>query len=186
MWFILSSFSIYFFFPSALRCKIQGNLCHFSGTIRLRILKVCTNIEFNLFSVRENQYSPVYHFLYLSIFLSFSQKSVTDFSPAIRVRVFKFCIHPKNFDMFCKRNKDAELYFFCLSLPCNTKGNLHLQSCFNIPLIAMAGGMRTLLTICYTVKPVLSKHLWEAKNWLLKTGACLIQVDFHLFAFNGT
>ena len=22
-------------------------------------------------------------------------------------------------------------------------------------------------------------------NWLLKTGACLIQVDFHLFAFNG-
>ena len=24
----------------------------------------------------------------------------------------------------------------------------------------------------------------KAKNWLLKTGACLIQVDFHFFAFN--
>ena len=28
-----------------------------------------------------------------------------------------------------------------------------------------------------TVKPVLSKHLgWNVKKWLLKTGACLIQV----------
>ena len=37
----------------------------------------------------------------------------------------------------------------------------------------------------YTVKPVLSKRLGKAKKWFLKTGACLIQVHFHL-AFKGT
>ena len=37
----------------------------------------------------------------------------------------------------------------------------------------------------YTVKPVLSKHLGKAKRWFLKTGACVIQANFHL-AFKGT
>ena len=36
-----------------------------------------------------------------------------------------------------------------------------------------------------TVKPVLSNTYGKAKNWLLKKGPCLIQVDFHFFAFNG-
>ena len=37
---------------------------------------------------------------------------------------------------------------------------------------------------CITVKPVLNKHLWESQIWLFKTGACLIQGDFHFSAFN--
>ena len=36
--------------------------------------------------------------------------------------------------------------------------------------------------VLYTVKPV---FYGKAKNWLLKTGACLIQVDFHFFVLNG-
>ena len=45
----------------------------FSGTKRPRILKVCTNIGFDLlYSVRDSQHSPAYHSLYLTIFLSFS------------------------------------------------------------------------------------------------------------------
>ena len=37
----------------------------------------------------------------------------------------------------------------------------------------------------YTVKPVLSKHLWVSQKWLLKTGAFWIQVNFYFITFNG-
>ena len=59
-------------------------------------------------------------------------------------------------------------------------------------------------TAANTVTPVLSKHLWESKKWLLKTGkflllglkwdpiwwhfktgVCLIQVNFCFLALNG-
>ena len=54
--------------------------------------------------------------------------------------VFKFCIHPDSGEVCCEiETKGAEIYFFCLSLSCNTKGNLHLQNWFKIPLIATAG-----------------------------------------------
>ena len=32
-------------------------------------------------------------------------------------------------------------------------------------------------------KPVLSKHLQERQNWLLKVGACLIQVQVNFYTF---
>ena len=73
---------------------------------------------------------------------SFFLIKITYFSLVIRARIFKFCISSDN-GVVCRviGNQDAEIYFFCLSLPCNTKGNLHLQNWFNIPLIAMAIGM---------------------------------------------
>ena len=37
-----------------------------------------------------------------------------------------------------------------------------------------------------TVKPVLSKHLKESQKAKSMTGACLIQINMHLFFFNGT
>ena len=55
----------------------------FSGTTAFRILKFSTNVRYNIFScVKENQPPPVYHFLYLLIFLSLSpiKISVTEIS----------------------------------------------------------------------------------------------------------
>ena len=34
----------------------------------------------------------------------------------------------------------------------------------------------------HTVKPVFSKHLRESNKWLLKTGACLIQVNLYFIS----
>ena len=90
-------FYIFSFFHLSFKCKTQGNMCQrfFSGTKRPRISKVCTNIVFDLlYCIRENHHPPAYYFLHLSIFLSFSYNSITDFLPAIRARVFEFGIHP--------------------------------------------------------------------------------------------
>ena len=50
-----------------------------SGTRKPRILKVCTNIGFDLYFVRENQHPPAYHSLYLPIFLFFLIKFLHKF-----------------------------------------------------------------------------------------------------------
>ena len=68
-------------------------------------------------------------------------KIITNFSSVLEP-VFKVCIHPDNGEVCCVReNQDGEIHFFCQSLSYNTKGNLHLQNVFNIPLIAVAGCM---------------------------------------------
>ena len=47
----------------------------FSGTTAPRILKFDANIAYDyLYCVRENQHPDAYHFLYLSIFFSFSHQ----------------------------------------------------------------------------------------------------------------
>ena len=64
--------------------------------------------------VRENQPPPAYHSLYLSIFFSPIKISVTDFTAAMRAKVFKFCIHLESGQEYCgKENQDAEIKF-CL------------------------------------------------------------------------
>ena len=71
---------IYFYhlFPFFLFSISHSNVIHreicikdFSGTTVPRISKFDTNVGYDLlYCVKENQYAPAYHFLYLSFFLS--------------------------------------------------------------------------------------------------------------------
>ena len=96
-----------------------------------------------LYYVRQTQHPPAYHSLYLSIFIFFSHENPSQIAHLlVEPVVFKFCIHPHNGEIHCvRKNQDAEIYFFCPSLSCNTKGKISLQNWFNIPLMAVAGGM---------------------------------------------
>ena len=74
----------------------------FSETALLRTLKFGTNIRYDkLYCVLKNQSHMAYQSLYLSIF-SFSRTkvSVTNFSAPISDRVFKFCIHDDDNQMY--------------------------------------------------------------------------------------
>ena len=56
-------------------------------------------------------------------------------------------------------------FFFFLPLQYENIKNLYLQNCFNIPLMAMAGGMWALLTICYIYySPALNKQIYFNVN----------------------
>ena len=92
----------------------------FSGTTEPRILKLDTNVGYDLLlgmtCVRENQ-PPDCHSLYLSTFFSPIKISVTDFTAAMRAKVFKFCIHLEHGQVYCgKENQDADIKF-CLLFP---------------------------------------------------------------------
>ena len=52
-------------------------------------------------------------------------------------------------------------FFFFLSLQL-AKINLLLQNCFNMPLMAMVGGMWALLTLCYID---MSRHMRKPTKW---------------------
>ena len=69
---------------------------NFSGTTLLRILKFCTSFGYDkLHCVLQNQPHIAYQFLYLSIFLS--NKFFHHISSAsMSARVFKFCIHDED------------------------------------------------------------------------------------------
>ena len=79
----------------------------FSGTNKSRILKFGTNVGYNCLSF------PLFvHFSFSPV-----KNSVTDFSASVRAKVFKFCIHLENGQVFCgKENRDAENNF-CLLFP---------------------------------------------------------------------
>ena len=63
--------------------------------------------------VYENEHPRAFQSLYLSIFSFFLIKSIPDLSPAIRARVFKFCINPDNGEVLCVReSQDAEIVSF--------------------------------------------------------------------------
>ena len=66
----------------------------FSGTTEPRILKIGTNVGYNLlYCVRENQPPPAYHSLFVHFSFSPIKISVTYFSASMRAKVFKFYIH---------------------------------------------------------------------------------------------
>ena len=92
----------------------------FSATTAPRILTFSTNIEYDLYCVRDNQHPHANHFLFCPFFF-FSTISffVTDFLAPIRARVFIFCIHLQRVEVYCvKEDHDAEFFFsfFHLSL----------------------------------------------------------------------
>ena len=63
--------------------------------------------------VYENEHPRAFQTLYLSIFSFFLIRSIPDLSPAIRARVFKFCINPDNVEVLCVReSQDAEIVSF--------------------------------------------------------------------------
>ena len=84
----------------------------FSGTTVPRILKFGTIIGYDkLYCVRKSQPHMAYQSLYLSIFLS--NKIFHHISSAsMSARVFKFCIHNEDNQVYlCKQNQGAEIYF---------------------------------------------------------------------------
>ena len=68
---------------------------------------------------------------------------IADFSPVIRARIFKFCMHPDNGEVYCVRENQGGEIFFLLSIA--PMQHLRKFACtklwFNIPLIAMVGSM---------------------------------------------
>ena len=104
-----------FFLFSTSHCNvIHREVCvkDFSGTIAPRILKLGTNVGYDLYCVKENQHAAAYHSLYLSIFLSLQANFLLQISHLLwesessnfvyTVRVAKF---------IGTENKTAEIYF---------------------------------------------------------------------------
>ena len=83
-----------------------------------RILKFGTHIEYDkMYCVLKNQPHMVYQSLYLSIFLSFQFFFHHISSASMSARVFKFCIHNEDDQVYYrKQNQRAEIYFCLLFL----------------------------------------------------------------------
>ena len=74
----------------------------FSATTWVRILKFSTKLDSDeLYCVTKEQPHIAYQSLYLFIFLSPMEISVTDFSPPIGAIVFKFCVHLQEGKVYC-------------------------------------------------------------------------------------
>ena len=70
-----------------------------------------------LYCVLKNQPHMAYQSLYLSIFLSFQQVFHLISSASMGARVFKYCIHNEDNQVYyCKQNQGAEIYFCLLFL----------------------------------------------------------------------
>ena len=99
----------------------------------------------------------VYLFLCFFNFLSLKFQNikflVTLFCEANKVETWY--THGQRVDLLCTPNTSSQnilvplFFFFFLSLQLTKVKNLHLQNCFNLPLMATAGGMWALLTLCY-------------------------------------
>ena len=73
----------------------------FSETTLPRIIKFGTKlVNEQLYCVLKNQPHMAYQFLFLSIFLSLTKFSITDFSASFLDMVFKFCIHDEDNQMY--------------------------------------------------------------------------------------
>ena len=111
-----------------------------------------------MYHVYLNQAAGAFLFLYFSNFLSLKFQNIKFF-------VTFFCetnkfetwyTHGQRVDLLCTPNTSSQnilvplVFFFILSLQLAKIGNLLLQNCFNIPLMATAGGMWALLTLCYS------------------------------------
>ena len=74
----------------------------FSATTWVRILKFGTKLDSDeLYCVTKEQPNIAYQSLYLFIFLSPMEISVTDFSAPIGASVFKFCLHLQDGKVYC-------------------------------------------------------------------------------------
>ena len=130
----------------------------FSETQRHPRLKLGPHMDSRLmYHVYLNRAAGVYLFLYFFSFLSLKFQNikffVTLFCEAYKVETWY--THGQRVDLLCTPNTSSQnvlvplFFFFFLSLQLAKIKNLHLQNCFNLPLMATAGGMWALLTLCY-------------------------------------
>ena len=111
----------------------------------------------SMYHVYLNRAAGVYLFLYFFNFLSLKFQNIkfldTLFCEAYKVG--SWYTHGQRVDLLCTPNTRSQnilvplFFYFFLSLQLVKIKNLHLQNCFNLPLMAMAGGMWALLTLCY-------------------------------------
>ena len=109
-------FTFFFLFFISHANVIHREICvkDLSGTIVPRILKFETNIGHDLlYCVKENQPPPIYHSLYLSIFLSLQSNFLSQVSLLLwEPEFFKFCIHLESGQVYCRKEKqDAHIFF---------------------------------------------------------------------------
>ena len=123
----------------------------FSGTERHTKLKLGPHMDSRLmYHVYLNQAAGVYLFLYFFNFLSFKFQNIIFLSHfSVRPTKLKLDTHMGKRLICCVHQIQAArkylfLYFssfFCLSLQLVKIKNLHLQNCFNLPLMVTARGM---------------------------------------------
>ena len=153
---ILPFISLFFFLSNF---QISKNFISlFSETERHVKLKLGPHMDSRLmYHVYLNQAAGVYLFLYFFNFLSLKFQNinffVTLFCEAYKVETWY--THGQRVDLLCTPNTSSQnilvplFFFFFLSLQLAKIKNLLLQNCFNIPLMATAGAMWALLTLCY-------------------------------------
>ena len=144
------------FFLSLPFSNIKKFIYHFSRTERHTKLKLGPHMDSRLmYHVYLNQTAGVDLFLYFFSFLSLKFQNikyfVTLFCEAYKVETWY--THGQWVDLLRTPNTSSQnivvpLFFF-LSLQLAKIKNLLLQNCFSIPLMATAGGMWALLTLCY-------------------------------------
>ena len=132
----------FFIFLSLQFSNIKKFISLFSGTEWPTKLNLGLHMDIGLMHhVYLNQAAGAYLFLYFFNFLSLQFQH-------IQIFVTLFCEAYKQWiDLLCTPKSSSQyilvLYFssFGLSLQLANIKNLHLQNCFKIPLMAMAGGM---------------------------------------------
>ena len=110
----------------------------------------------------------IYSFISSIFFLSYSRTLNFWSHFTLRPTKLKFDTHMGKGLVCCVHQIQAAriylfLYFssFFLSLQLAKIKNLHLQNCFNLPLMAMAGGMWALSTLCYIFTGVRVSSIYE-------------------------
>ena len=112
-----------------------------------------------MYHVYLNRVAGVYLYLYFFNFLSLKVQNinffVTFFCEAYKVETW-YTHGPRVYLLFTPITRSQNIlvplvFFFFLSLLLAKIKNVHLQNCFNLPLMATAGGMCASLTLCYII-----------------------------------
>ena len=112
---MLRSIFAFFHFPISHSSVIHWKICvkDFSATSCSRIFKFGTNVKYDLFyCVRENQPPPIYHSLYLSIFLSL--QIFWQISQLLREPEFSNFVYTLRVAKYMVRKKTKMLFAFFL------------------------------------------------------------------------
>ena len=141
-----SSLNFFIFFVSPIIKYIKKCLSLFSGTERPTKFKLGPLMDSRLmYHMYLNLAAGAYLFLDFFNFLSLEFQNIKFFvTLSVRPTKLKLDTHMGTGLIYCLHQIQAvRIYFFLyfLSLQLAKIKNLHLQNCFNIPLMAMAGGM---------------------------------------------
>ena len=183
-----------FIFLSLQFSNIKKFISFFSGTERHTKLKLGPHIDSRLmYHVYLNQAAGVYLFLYFFNFLSLKFQNIKFFISLFckAYKVETWYTHGQIVDLLCTPTTSSQnilvplFFFFFLSLQLAKIKNLLLQNCFNIPLMATAGGMWALLYFIfrplqfsnikksYQVETRYTCGQWVDVSCVLESGCCL-------------